>query len=217
MIYAYASLRKYVSLSVKEGIKKWHKPERIITLEGAELGSREFERYIREPITGETIHNFLVDETNAKLLNDKDDIRRLLKDEDFDVDAMKATVDQLRSINGEIVEFDDEWETQDLVYAIFVNHDSKRITVVFRGSVTFTDWITDAMIRYSDKLPKPEELAGIPVKGEDNIRVHRGFHGKKWLSWLFLLLLGSRIVMCFFGGVIVVVRITHKPDGCYGC
>ena len=179
MIYAYAYLRKYVSLSMKEGDKKWSKPELIITQNGQELQDRGFARHLRYPVTGEAIHNFLIDETNAELLKDKKDIVRVLDDKGFDVDAMKATVDELRGINGEIIEFDDEWQTQDLVYAIFANHDSKRITIVFRGSVSnSSDWNTNFKIRYSEKLPKPEQLAGIAVEGEDDIRIHRGFHGE---------------------------------------
>ena len=45
-----------------------------------------------------------------------------------------------------VVEFVDTNAKNELVHAIVVNHSQKRITVVFRGSVTIKDFITDAKV-----------------------------------------------------------------------
>ena len=47
---------------------------------------------------------------------------------------------------AEVVEFVDINSTQELVHAITVNHTQKRITVIFRGSVTTKDFVTDAKV-----------------------------------------------------------------------
>jgi predicted lipase len=44
------------------------------------------------------------------------------------------------------VAFDDEFQQHELVYAIWVNRLHKRITVIFRGSTTQTDWATNYQV-----------------------------------------------------------------------
>lgn len=57
---------------------------------------------------------------------------------------LNALVGQIAK--ARVVEFVDTNAKKELVHAIVVNHSQKRITVVFRGSVTTTDFITDAKV-----------------------------------------------------------------------
>jgi len=50
--------------------------------------------------------------------------------------AAKGAAHRKTVASSKIIAFDDEYEKEELVYAIEVNHKRKRITVVFRGSVT---------------------------------------------------------------------------------
>ena len=184
MIYAYSYLRRYVSLTTLNDEKDWTRPDLILTQDGPELKDRGYNHYLRYPITVDAIYEFLCEPNNVELLSDQKDIDRVLKDKGFNVGVMNQTIANLRSIGGHIVEFDDEWQTSDLVYAIFVNWDKKRITITFRGSVKNTrDWNTNFKFRYvKEPLPKPEQLADETIEKEDDIRVHRGFHGEATLG-----------------------------------
>jgi predicted lipase len=71
-----------------------------------------------------------------------------------------------------IVAFDDEFEQEELVYAIDVNHARKRVTVCFRGSVTKTDWATDFEI-YMKDVPNPVKSHKLQ---KPTIKLHNGFY-----------------------------------------
>lgn len=71
-----------------------------------------------------------------------------------------------------LVAFDDEFEKEELVYAIAINPSRKRITVVFRGSVTKTDWATNVET-YMKEVPNP--MAFHPSQ-EPTVHVHNGFY-----------------------------------------
>jgi hypothetical protein len=70
-----------------------------------------------------------------------------------------------------IIAFDDEFDNEELVYSIELNHARKRITVCFRGSVTKTDWATDFEI-YMKEVSNPMKAH---ASQEPTIRVHNGF------------------------------------------
>lgn len=88
----------------------------------------------------------------------------------------KAILDQFSKDEGELVEFDDEFNNNELVYAITINHTDKRVVVVFRGSVTDgRDWATniDMPLR---KIDTPPVLTASGF--EEEVKVHRGFASK---------------------------------------
>lgn len=72
-----------------------------------------------------------------------------------------------------LVAFDDEFEKEELVYAIAVNPVRKRITVVFRGSITKTDWATN-METSMKEVPNP--MASRHMSQDPTLFVHQGFH-----------------------------------------
>ena len=71
-----------------------------------------------------------------------------------------------------IVAVDDEYEEQELVYSVQVNHIKKRITICFRGSVTKLDWATNFQT-YMNDVPNP--MASHSTQ-DDTVRVHSGFY-----------------------------------------
>jgi len=77
------------------------------------------------------------------------------------------------SASSELVltHFHDEKSTQGMVYGITVNHIKRRVSVVFRGSVTQQDFVTDA--KYAQKkVPNPV----ISSAATDTINIHTGFY-----------------------------------------
>ena len=72
-----------------------------------------------------------------------------------------------------LAQFHDETTTQGVVYGIAVNHLRKRVTIIFRGSVTQQDFITDAKSKMF-KLDNP--VARLDPKAESHIKIHTGFH-----------------------------------------
>jgi Lipase (class 3) len=71
-----------------------------------------------------------------------------------------------------IIAFDDEHETEELVYSIEVDHDRNRLTVCFRGSVNKADWATNLEI-YMAEMPNPLRKYD---QQDANLRVHNGFY-----------------------------------------
>lgn len=70
-------------------------------------------------------------------------------------------------------QFQDTNTTQGVVYGIAVNHLRKRVTVLFRGSVTTQDFLTDS--RSAQK--KVDNPVALGVKGAPkHIQIHTGFH-----------------------------------------
>jgi hypothetical protein len=68
-----------------------------------------------------------------------------------------------------LVWFGDDRPDKDLVYAVGVDPIRKRVTVAFRGSVTSTDFLTDASIALNrqDNIVNPDD---------DKIGIHNGFY-----------------------------------------
>jgi hypothetical protein len=69
--------------------------------------------------------------------------------------------------------FGDENSDSDMVYAVGIDQHRKRITVVFRGSVTSTDFQKDAMISLN---PQPNPVENIDANQHDKIGIHHGFY-----------------------------------------
>ncbi|GFH44379.1 hypothetical protein CTEN210_00853 [Chaetoceros tenuissimus] len=72
-----------------------------------------------------------------------------------------------------LIEFVDVNAKDELVHAITVNEAQRRITVVFRGSVTKTDFITDSKIAQT-RVPNP--VYNIDKDVPEDINLHYGFH-----------------------------------------
>ena len=69
--------------------------------------------------------------------------------------------------------FGDENSDSDMVYAVGIDQHRKRITVVFRGSVTSTDFQKDAMISLN---PQPNPVKDIDAIQHEKIGIHHGFY-----------------------------------------
>jgi len=69
-----------------------------------------------------------------------------------------------------LIAFGDERPDKDLVYAVGVDHIRKRVTVAFRGSVTPSDFLTDASIAINRQHN--------PIEGDEHekIGIHNGFY-----------------------------------------
>lgn len=72
---------------------------------------------------------------------------RVLKKKPVD-STLQYTLEKLSTLDIDIVDFDDEFQRSELVYAIGVNHSFRRIVLVFRGSVMGNkDWPTNIRCR----------------------------------------------------------------------
>ncbi|MGK3749295.1 MAG: hypothetical protein ACI8RD_001589 [Bacillariaceae sp.] len=69
--------------------------------------------------------------------------------------------------------FGDENSDSDMVYAVGIDQHRKRITVVFRGSVTSTDFQKDAMISLNRQ---PNPVKDIDANQHEKIGIHHGFY-----------------------------------------
>lgn len=88
----------------------------------------------------------------------------------------RAVLGDLTKDDGELVEFDDEFDSKELVYAITINHTDKRVVVTFRGSVMGgSDWGTNLSIPMR-KIETPAVL--VEQKFEPDIMIHGGFKSK---------------------------------------
>jgi len=91
---------------------------------------------------------------------------------EFNLEALESTVSRggPSPSHSEIVRIDDNFSTasirptglfSELTYAITVNHDLNRLTVVFRGSTALNDWVTNINASATDfKLPGPNVKSG---------------------------------------------------------
>lgn len=82
------------------------------------------------------------------------------------------------TMSSMITTVNDVKSTEELVYAVGVNPIEERITVIFRGSVTKADFITDSKISIV-QAPNPQRyndtvVDGMPVGGD--VGVHQGFY-----------------------------------------
>jgi len=95
--------------------------------------------------------------------------------------AMASAAALSQTQESVLAHFRDEKSTQGVVYGIAVNHVKKRITIIFRGSVTQQDFLTDARSSQK-KIDNPLAAEFIPSdeKTISDIQIHSGFH-----SYLF--------------------------------
>lgn len=73
---------------------------------------------------------------------------------------------------SQIVAFDDEFATEELVYSVDVTHSRRRVTVCFRGSTNRIDWTANLQV-HMKKVDNPCKDA----TGQDSVvRVHSGYY-----------------------------------------
>ena len=101
-------------------------------------------------------------------------------------DLRKFLAETDREDPVEIVAFDDDASSLELVYSVSLDHARKLIRVSLRGSTTVTDWLYDADIRMEtadNPIRKLEESTGIPstIRQSRHIGLHAGFR-----NYLFL-------------------------------
>ena len=107
----------------------------------------------------------------------------LMKSKEFDgkdletLKALEVVVNRQVSSTRAVLEvFSDEFEEEELVYAITADENLKRITVTFRGSDTGLDWRKDVQIWMNEvDNPLREHYDDVPAK----ISLHHGFYGKR--------------------------------------
>jgi hypothetical protein len=84
---------------------------------------------------------------------------------------------------AKVVAFDDKDAESELVHGITINPAEKRISVIFRGSVTTSDWYKNVQV-WASKHPNPlKDYEGQP----DTLEIHSGFYGESLLSPVVIL------------------------------
>jgi hypothetical protein len=133
LTYNYATLRKAARDKIKkEGIDSLNTPALIITDDGSqETGKAQFLKY---PITAAAMEKFV--DLNKKFV---EGIKGLEHNKNSPY-YFPNVLNHIKQTDGEIREFDDQFARKDLVYALTINKSNKRITLCFRGSVTWRDW-----------------------------------------------------------------------------
>lgn len=115
-----------------------------------------------------------------------------------DLPIMKRLAQLDDEFEAEMIEYDDEFKSaglgSELVFATIINKTEKRITVVFRGSVTLKDWIVDL----SGVKKTPEIIEEFSSKDVD---IHCGFAGEcsellTKMTFLSLIKLYRKIILC---------------------
>lgn len=88
--------------------------------------------------------------------------------------AVASAAGLAQSKESVLAHFHDEKTTQGVVYGIAVNHLRKRVTCIFRGSVTSQDFITDA----NSSLKKVDNpvVVSIDPESHSHIKIHTGFY-----------------------------------------
>lgn len=172
LIYAFATVRHAIR---KGGIpeSKWHWNR--IQLENYQLivdNSIDGGNQLVRPLTGVDLEQVLTPSNIDRLSRDPElagplNYKALL--------AMKALGER-----GVLWEFDDRiGDERELVYAITLNHFQKRVTIVFRGSVSIQDWIAN-LTTHPKRLGVPTCLQDVDLDidgdgDEDPIALHKGF------------------------------------------
>jgi len=78
-----------------------------------------------------------------------------------------------------LLQFVDTAEKNEMVHAVALDDFRKRVVIIFRGSVTDTDFIMDAKI-YHKEINNP--VHKLDAKTPEKVKVHSGFHGEYCLS-----------------------------------
>jgi hypothetical protein len=186
MIYTFAKVREFVRTNYND--YDWYKPELILMKRGSDekgatvnfdsgntgyCGTTTYRRYLKNPITASGVKEFVSNKKNQAILSQVDPTEFNVDQRD-DFSVLK-TLERLCVIDGDIIEFDDQFSDKELVYSLVVNRSNKRITVCFRGSVTPVDWGKDLDF-WLKSIDTPQVLKDRGLKTK--IQVHGGFDGK---------------------------------------
>ena len=187
LVYSFANLREIVkdndsnfnSSNVKEGMVEFDKSSLIIT-QGADDENRLFKNtYLKYPITAAAVQSFLENNRKLGFLGYDDGIvfkpgsrksRNQPVTEEFPIEQKLKVL--MEKFDAEIVEFDDQFASSECLYGVVVNRTEKRITLVFRGSVTGgKDWSTNFKAT-TRRVPEIQDFAG------EKPKIHNGYAGK---------------------------------------
>jgi hypothetical protein len=136
----------------------------------------ELRRLAREGMLKDAPHILQLPQTATQVLQAVNTHEHVLLgtgafDNYFQFDILKK-VQKQHDNNSQLVAFDDEFQQHEVVYAICVNPLHKRITVIFRGSTTQTDWATNYQV-YMKEIPNP---MACHKSQEPTVHVHNGFY-----------------------------------------
>jgi hypothetical protein len=192
LIYSYTALRGIINkhdLTINPGKKggvAFKNPELIVTQQLEERTNPFKGTLLKQTLTPTDILKFI--DLNQKYLVGDDGALEFNEDGDGDSDydgdgkpdlpIMKRLAQLDDEFESEIIEFDDEFKSagaaglkSELVFSTIINKTQKRITVVFRGSVSLKDWIVD--LSFSKRTPDViEEFSS------EDVDIHGGFAGK---------------------------------------
>mmetsp|Transcript_10011 Transcript_10011/g.14992 ORF Transcript_10011/g.14992 Transcript_10011/m.14992 type:complete len:470 (-) Transcript_10011:147-1556(-) len=102
-------------------------------------------------------------------LKSPDDFPKLNMEDDFEMLLE-------RKFDADVVEFDDEFDNNELLFAIVVNRTEKRIICVFRGSVSGgKDWSTNTKVFRTKVGDIKDADKDLGLKEFGNMGLHRGF------------------------------------------
>ena len=177
-------VEKFWGQSEELPIVTFDRPELIWTQNAAPVDAEyRKERYLKRDITAKCILEFIQRNRNVLKYNKKGNIvldeegrsQGQSPDDPRKVEMFQDLENKLQfvvPIDGALLEFDDVKEDQSLVYAITVNRTERRVIVSFRGSVTLTDWRTNARV-WPVEMDLP---GGAGDKFKNPVKVHAGFH-----------------------------------------
>jgi len=187
LTYSYTALRGIINKNDatlnpdKEGAVAFKNPELVVTQHLEETNPFKG-THLKQTLTPTDILKFI--ELNQKYLVGDEGALEFNPDGDGDADydgdgkadlpIMKRLAQLDDEFEAEMIEYDDEFKSaglgSELVFATIINKTEKRITVVFRGSVTLKDWIVDL----SGVKKTPEIIEEFSSKDVD---IHCGFAG----------------------------------------
>ena len=177
-------VEKFLGHSETLPVVNFDRPELIWTQSASPVDAAyRKERYLKKDITAASVLEFIqrnrnvlkYDKKGNIVLDEEGSSKRQSPNDPRKVEMfrdLETKLEFLLPIDGALLEFDDVKEDQSLVYAITVNRTERRISVSFRGSVTMSDWRTNARV-WPVEMDVPDE-AGDKVKGP--VKVHAGFH-----------------------------------------
>ena len=85
-------------------------------------------------------------------------------------------MEMIMSRNTILTHFNDEKSTEEMVHGITVNYVRRRITIIFRGSVTQQDFIIDAKCHQKKVANPVSDLLLDQSQTTKTINIHSGFH-----------------------------------------
>lgn len=125
--------------------------------------NRVLNQYLKQEVSAVDVYDFLI--------NNREFCRNITE---FDAEDMKNTLKPFFKLNLGVVAFEDEFQESELVFGITINRTQKRITVLFRGSVTKKDWKTNVNTFFT-QLRINQTMFNKELHGK--IKVHSGFNG----------------------------------------